>query len=100
VFAYTLELHIETNLTAKTASVLSIAVGFAHTCAVFTNKQVKCWGSNHNGQLGVRDRSDRKMPASVTFTSRQGDFTLPQVSNFYIPCPLAILACTALNIHF
>ncbi|HEY5960854.1 MAG TPA: SpvB/TcaC N-terminal domain-containing protein, partial [Polyangiaceae bacterium] len=33
----------------------SIALGRNHTCALLDNDQVKCWGSNEYGQLGVGD---------------------------------------------
>lgn len=32
--------------------VVSIAAGGAHTCVVFDDQQVSCWGSNQYGQLG------------------------------------------------
>ena len=31
---------------------IAIAVGDVHTCALFSDQSVKCWGSNHSGQLG------------------------------------------------
>jgi alpha-tubulin suppressor-like RCC1 family protein len=42
------------NLTVK-----GLAAGFAHTCAVFDNFQVKCWGRNDFGQLGQGDVTQR-----------------------------------------
>ncbi len=34
---------------------VSLAVGFAHSCAVLQNGQIACWGSNLCGQLGDQD---------------------------------------------
>lgn len=37
-----------TGITNATA----IAVGYNHSCAMLTDQTVKCWGSNHSGELG------------------------------------------------
>ncbi len=36
-----------------------IAAGMHHTCAILDNDQVKCWGYNQKGQLGIGDTSNR-----------------------------------------
>jgi alpha-tubulin suppressor-like RCC1 family protein len=36
-----------------------VSAGTRHTCARLANNQVKCWGQNDNGQLGVGDVQDR-----------------------------------------
>jgi alpha-tubulin suppressor-like RCC1 family protein len=43
--------------TGRTAR--SISAASNHVCAVLDNDQVKCWGRNHQGQLGQGDVSDR-----------------------------------------
>ncbi|HEX2571720.1 MAG TPA: PA14 domain-containing protein [Polyangia bacterium] len=35
------------------ANVLKLAAGASHTCALLENHQVRCWGRNDNGQLGL-----------------------------------------------
>jgi alpha-tubulin suppressor-like RCC1 family protein len=40
-------------------SVAKLAVGLHHSCALFANGRVKCWGNNDYGQLGVGDRDNR-----------------------------------------
>ncbi len=40
-------------------TVLAIAAGQQHTCMILNTGQVKCWGLNDNGQLGVGDPTER-----------------------------------------
>jgi alpha-tubulin suppressor-like RCC1 family protein len=42
-----------------TKVVTSIVSGVAHSCALFAGGQIKCWGSNEAGQLGLGDTSNR-----------------------------------------
>ena len=35
--------------------VINVSVGVDHTCALLETHQVKCWGANHRGQLGLGD---------------------------------------------
>jgi alpha-tubulin suppressor-like RCC1 family protein len=37
---------------------LAVAAGAHHTCAVLDNHQIKCWGLNRDGELGLPDLSD------------------------------------------
>lgn len=43
----------------------AIAAGERHTCAVTTKAAVKCWGSNHDNQLGDGTNVDRVAPTDV-----------------------------------
>lgn len=43
--------------TGRTAS--EISVGTYHSCALLDNAQVKCWGYNTNGRLGLGDTNHR-----------------------------------------
>ena len=42
-----------------------VTVGERHTCAVTTAGGLKCWGSNHDFQLGDGTRQDRVAPVDV-----------------------------------
>jgi len=37
----------------------ALAAGYAHTCAILDNANVKCWGANSSGQLGLGDTDNR-----------------------------------------
>jgi alpha-tubulin suppressor-like RCC1 family protein len=43
--------------TGRTA--IAISAGYAYTCAILDNKQVKCWGYNGDGELGLGDIRNR-----------------------------------------
>ncbi|WP_437274434.1 hypothetical protein WME90_24615 [Sorangium sp. So ce375] len=50
--------------TGRTAK--AIATGSFHTCAVLDNDQVKCWGNNTTGELGLGDTAARgKAPGEM-----------------------------------
>lgn len=42
-----------------------VASGGHHTCAVLSNNQVLCWGSNLDGQLGTRRSGQSRAPTNV-----------------------------------
>ena len=43
----------------------NVSGGFSHTCGVRTDQSLWCWGFNFHGQLGLGDRSHRRMPTRV-----------------------------------
>jgi alpha-tubulin suppressor-like RCC1 family protein len=45
---------------------VAISAGEIHTCAMFADGTVKCWGLNDTGQLGDGTTNQRTSPASVT----------------------------------
>ena len=47
----------------KTAK--SVAAGGDHTCAILNDDSLKCWGSNHKGQLGLGHTSSKNTPQLV-----------------------------------
>ncbi|MGC9079610.1 MAG: hypothetical protein ACP5G1_02615, partial [Nanopusillaceae archaeon] len=47
------------------SNVIAIATGEEHTCAVFSDKTVKCWGYNGFGQLGDGADISKSTPVTV-----------------------------------
>lgn len=48
------EVIVDPNRTAR-----SMSAGYYHTCVVFTDDALKCWGRNDTGQLGLGDKLHR-----------------------------------------
>jgi len=55
--------------------VLGIDAGAAHTCAVLTSGQARCWGENDEGQVGDNSTTDRLSPRVVRGTNGGGTLT-------------------------
>lgn len=49
-----------------TQPIISIAAGYEHTCAVLADHQVRCWGRNYSGVLGIGNSI--KIPLHPTAT--------------------------------
>jgi alpha-tubulin suppressor-like RCC1 family protein len=49
-----LMVNLGTGRTAK-----AVATGNSHTCAILDNNQLKCWGANSRGQLGIGNRTNQ-----------------------------------------
>ncbi|MFM8529701.1 MAG: RCC1 domain-containing protein, partial [Ilumatobacteraceae bacterium] len=45
----------------------SISSGLSHSCVLFSNGTLRCWGSNNQGQLGQGDTQARLSPTSLDF---------------------------------
>ena len=48
------------------ASVMQIALGNQHTCALLSSGGVKCWGQGVHGQLGIGSYVDKSTPTTLT----------------------------------
>ncbi|MSP26072.1 MAG: hypothetical protein EXR75_13110 [Myxococcales bacterium] len=46
-------------------NVVSLALGDGHSCALLTDKTMKCWGRNNYGQIGIGNTTTQLMPVAV-----------------------------------
>lgn len=56
-------------------SIKQIETGYQHTCALFANGRVKCWGDSDNGKTGYgngTDLGDNESPISVGYVNVGG----------------------------
>ena len=73
------------DLGAEGTTPWRISAGGDHTCAVFTNGGLKCWGKNHAGQLGLGDTKNRgdkaeQMGESLPYIVLDGNVGVSEVS--------------------
>ena len=48
---------------------IAVSAGSGHTCAILDDGNLKCWGANNMGQLGVGDIDQRLTPTTVNLGS-------------------------------
>ena len=61
---FSLVLFVAVFLAASPTATFQVTTSYVNTCAVYGG-QVKCWGRNQYGQLGLGDAVDRHEPALV-----------------------------------
>ncbi len=56
----------QVDVSGLTSGVSSISLGVSHSCALTTSGNIKCWGRNHNGQIGNGFSSFKTTSVDVT----------------------------------
>ena len=64
------------NSTNDLSNIIQIEAGYAHTCALTSSGNVKCWGRNHYGQLGNGNDEFKGVDHPVSVISTQNSDTL------------------------
>ncbi len=55
------------QVTGLAAGVADLGAGYYHSCALLTSSELRCWGSNYFGQLGIGIELSRQLtPVAVT----------------------------------
>ena len=61
---------VKLNILVSDPVILQLSAGDYHTCALYENKKIRCWGNNKSGQLGyshTNDIGDDETPLSQGF---------------------------------
>jgi alpha-tubulin suppressor-like RCC1 family protein len=61
----TTERHTPVSVSGLSSGVKAITAGLGHTCALLDSGAVKCWGYNHEGELGDGTETTRLKPVTV-----------------------------------
>ena len=74
----------------ENVSAVQLALGRFHTCVLLDNFEVKCFGRNYHGQLGLEDTKSRgilpgQMGENLPAISFFGNYTKPTVSPTHWP---------------
>jgi len=62
-------------LTGPLSLVTQVVTGYLHSCALLTNRQVRCWGGNTSGQIGDGTNTLRSSPVVVLNRAGTGPLT-------------------------
>jgi alpha-tubulin suppressor-like RCC1 family protein len=78
-------------LAANAAVPEKVVAGDAHTCVLYGNGQVRCWGANGSGQLGTGDTTDRSSPTVANIGPAidlfaQGSSTCAELTDHTLNC--------------
>lgn len=67
--ATTISSNLPVAVSGLTEPIISLAAGYAHSCAVTDAGLVKCWGFNSQGELGIGSTTDSAVPVQIASLS-------------------------------
>jgi len=81
---------VDTSGVLNGKTVKAISVGDSHTCAIASDDQVYCWGSNNNGRLGDNSTTQSLVPVAVDNSGALSGKTVKSISlGFDNTCAIA-----------
>jgi alpha-tubulin suppressor-like RCC1 family protein len=84
---------ISPTIGGSLTNVVQITTGRRHTCALFANGSVMCWGDNSAGQLGIGSLANQVIPASVPSFTLNIDPTVEARTNLRVATVTILGAC-------
>ena len=65
---------------ASNETAIAIAAGWSHTCAILSDKSVKCWGSNASRQAGGGTPSNKRVVSETAGSPLASDETATAIA--------------------
>ena len=92
------------DVSGLTSGIAASATGYSHSCALTTGQEMKCWGSNSKGQLGIGAIGGlpQPLPGTVGYFAPQ-TVTFGALANHDVndaPFPVAASATSGLTVTF
>jgi len=90
---------VKTAAGTPLSSVVGLAAGGNHTCAILSGEQVFCWGENSSGQLGNNSLADSNIPVAVQFKDHQPVFLINPPTPYMGPADWSNPAKTMVSVR-
>ena len=87
------------RVAAPEARFVALAVGWNHTCALTTRRNVGCWGQNSAGQLGDGTYDDRAVPEPVAGNRQYDGIAAGAVHSCAVAAGTGEVFCWGKNDH-
>ena len=90
ISASTVPVAVNTAGVLSGKTILAVAAGRSHTCAIASDNQAYCWGLNTNGQLGNNSTTQSLVPVAVNTAGAFSGKTIKSITTgVYETCAIA-----------